>query len=196
MSPAHFSLRYLPWWCLTLIRGIKECTPCRSGEGSAKSGKASFLRRSAKSIVQSARSKQPAQDATPEGKPERPASAPQSRQDVKSADEEHQKHDTHLESSQAAAESPAVDSISSKQASGRSGSFSTVSRQNLQGDEQHNSGARSGSLSKDPSTPVGDRRRSISANGDIQTSAAHWWATKTSFPQPLGHLQMACNQGA
>ena len=191
MSPGFVSLGYLPLG-LTLIRGIKKCTPCRSGEGSAKSGKASFLRRSAKSIVQSAHSKQPAQDVTPESKAERPASASQSRQDVKSADEEHQKQDRHLESSQSAAEPPAVNSISSKQASGRSGSFSTVSRQILQGDGQHNSGARSGSLSKDPSAC--DQRRSISANGEIHTSAAHWWATKTSFPQPLGHLQMACNK--
>ena len=191
MSPALSRLGCLPW-CLTVIRGIKNCTPCRSGEGSAKSGKASFLRRNAKSIVQSARSKQPAQDATPESKAERPASAPQSRQDVKSADEEHQKQDRHLESSQSAAEPPAMASISSKQASGRSGSFSSVSRQILQGDGQHNSGARSGSLSKDPDAC--DQRRSISANGEVQTSAAHWWATKTSFPQTLGHLQMACNK--
>lgn len=188
-----------------LMKASPDALPstCRGSEGSAKPGKASFLRRSRRSKASAGSKAAPPQSQSselkatqlqdPQATPE-PLPMPQSispAQPLKQANALHQQQRRHTEGSQTEA-AHALDGIKSgAQGYGRSGSFSAASRQALQADEQkpQMTPDRAGSLGMSSIVLAGSQRRSLSANGDSQAPVDQWCAASShvhavQYPDP------------
>lgn len=165
---------------------------CRGGEGSGKSGRASFLRRGNRSSASAGSKAAPSQSKTSDVKASQlqsgqplPEPLPLSgspAQPTKRADAAHQQQRRHTEGSQAEAGHALGMGSSSTQTCGRSGSFSAASMQALHADEQklQLTPGSTGSMGLSSSAHAGNQREGFFANGESQAPRGQWCASSPS----------------
>ena len=163
---------------------------CRGSEGSAKPGKASFLRRGYRSSASAGSKAAPPESKSSDSKPSQAqegraspeplpgnASPIQPPQHARAPPQQLRRH---TEGSQAEAARAPESNSNSAQAYGRSGSFSAASRPAVPLDEQkpqYMTPGRSGSLGMGFGTSASDQRRTLSANEDSQAPVGRWCAS-------------------